>query len=552
MDGQQRLTTLFLLYLYAFREDDSKTDLFRRFTYETRVSSRIFLEKLIENRATVFNSDWSPSREIEDSDWFVSAWKYDPTIQSALTMLDDIKNVFGNVDNLSQRLSEMEYQPIIFNFLEMKDLGMEDSLYIKLNARGKPLTPFENFKARLIGRLKKLELMFEKDFEDAFDREWTDLFWSNYKEKFDETYLNFFGVLLMNQGIITTDSNWADTLDFEKIDEVTFKTIFYTLNYLNLNKNNKLVHQIIFDSLRKNRTYQDRLLFHAVTTYLYMSKGNDTGSFRQWVRIFRNLILNSQIDTSVLYRRSIEGINALADKWDNLIDCFSKNENVTGFSLEQIKEEQIKAGIILQSDDFAEEIYKAEQHQYFSGQIRSALYFALDEKQGKYNKDSFLEYWNKIAALFDETKPKHGHLLRRALLTFGDYTLPVSAYKTLCIDDPNEASSTPSLKRLFSNNNIIVKKLLDKLTLTDDISSQLENIVKNSVVPKNDWRYCFIKIPDLFMWMSTSHLRLRNVNGQIIIVPNKSSNGYTYEIFSLALKWILKWEKGLDSSYKMI
>lgn len=548
LDGQQRLTTLFLLYLYAFREDDSKTDLFRRFTYETRVSSRIFLEKLIENRATVFNSDWSPSREIEDSDWFVSAWKYDPTIQSALTMLDDIKNVFGNVDNLSQRLSEMEYQPIIFNFLEMKDLGMEDSLYIKLNARGKPLTPFENFKARLIGRLKKLELMFEKDFEDAFDREWTDLFWSNYKEKFDETYLNFFGVLLMNQGIITTDSNWADTLDFEKIDEVTFKTIFYTLNYLNLNKNNKLVHQIIFDSLRKNRTYQDRLLFHAVTTYLYMSKGNDTGSFRQWVRIFRNLILNSQIDTSVLYRRSIEGINALADKWDNLIDCFSKNENVTGFSLEQIKEEQIKAGIILQSDDFAEEIYKAEQHQYFSGQIRSALYFALDEKQGKYNKDSFLEYWNKIAALFDETKPKHGHLLRRALLTFGDYTLPVSAYKTLCIDDPNEASSTPSLKRLFSNNNIIVKKLLDKLTLTDDISSQLENIVKNSVVPKNDWRYCFIKIPDLFKWMSTSHLRLRNVNGQIIIVPNKSSNGYTYEIFSLALKWILKWEKGLDSS----
>ena len=75
LDGQQRLTTLFLLYLYAFREDDSKTDLFRRFTYETRVSSRIFLEKLIENRATVFNADWSPSREIEDSDWFVSAWK---------------------------------------------------------------------------------------------------------------------------------------------------------------------------------------------------------------------------------------------------------------------------------------------------------------------------------------------------------------------------------------------------------------------------------------------------------------------------------------------
>lgn len=545
LDGQQRLTTLFLLHLYAYHDDHTKTDLLRRFTYETRTSSRNFLEKLTEKRTNVFMSELTPSKEIEDSEWFVSAWKYDPTIQSALTMLDDIKKVFGNVEDLAQRLSGMEHQPIVFNFLEMKDLGMEDSLYIKLNARGKPLTPFENFKARLIGRLKKLKLNFEKDFEDAFDREWTDLFWSNYKEDFDETYLTFFGVLLMNRGIITTDSNWADTLDFEKIDEITFKKIFYTLNYLNDNRNNELVHQLIFNGLRKKRTYQDRLLFHAVTTYLFMSEGKDTGSFTQWVRIFSNLILNSQIDTSLLYRRSIEGINVLADKWDNLIDYFSKKENVTGFSLEQIKEEQNKAQIILHDNEFADEIYKAEQHPYFSGQIRSALYFAVDNKKA-YSKDFFVEYWNKIDLLFDDTKPKHGNLLRRALLVFGDYTLPVSSYKTLCIDDPNEASSTPSLKRLFSNNSIIVKELLDTLKLTDDIPTQLENIVKNSVVPKNDWRYCFIRIPKLFGWMSASHLRLRKVKGQMIIVPNKSSNGYTYEIFSLTLKWILKWEKKLD------
>jgi hypothetical protein len=549
LDGQQRLTTLFLLYLYTYYDDDKKTDLLRRFTYETRSSSRNFLEKLTEKRKEVFMSDLTPSEEIEDSEWFVSTWKYDPTIQSALIMLDDIKKVFGNVDDLAERLSGNGHQPIVFNFLEMKDLGMEDSLYIKLNARGKPLTPFENFKARLIGRLKTLELIFEKDFEDAFDREWTDLFWSNYKEDFDETYLTFFGILLMNQGIITTDSNWADTLDFEKIDEITFKKIFYTLNFLNNNRDNKIIHQLIFNGLREKRTYQDRLLFHAVTSYLYMSKGNDKASFKQWIRIFSNLILNSQIDTSVLYRRSIESINMLKDKWENLIDYFSKKENVSGFSLEQIKEEQIKAQIILQDDVFAEEIHKAEQHPYFSGQIRSALYFALDNKKA-YNKDSFLEYWNKIDLLFEETKPKHGHLLRRALLDFGDYTLPVSAYKTLCIDDPNEASSTPSLKRLFSNNNIFVKKLLDKLNLADNISSQLENIVKNSVVPKNDWRYCLIKIPDLFSFMSTSHLRLRSVKGQMIVVPNKSSNGYTYEIFSLAMKWILNRKKGLESELR--
>jgi len=53
IDGQQRLTTLFLLHLYAFHDDESKTELFNKFTYETRSSSREFLRKLIEKRSYV-------------------------------------------------------------------------------------------------------------------------------------------------------------------------------------------------------------------------------------------------------------------------------------------------------------------------------------------------------------------------------------------------------------------------------------------------------------------------------------------------------------------
>ncbi len=548
LDGQQRLTTLFLLHLHAFYDDDTKTTLLRKFTYETRTSSRDFLEQLTENRETVFSANLLPSKEIEDSAWFVSYWKYDPTIQSALTMLDDIKTVFCDVENLAQKLSSQEFEPIVFKFLEMKDLGMEDSLYIKLNARGKPLTSFENFKARLFGRLKKLELDFTDEFEQSFDSEWTDLFWSNYKENFDQTYLTFFGVLIMNHEICSTDTDWSDTLDFEKIDVKIFETIFYTLNFLKNNHDIELIHGLIFNALREKRTYYDRLLFHAATTYLYRAEGIDNGSFEEWVRIFKNLILNSQIDTLVLYRRAIEGINKLAEKWDNLIEYFSQNGNVTGFSTEQIEEEKNKAQIILQSKEFAKEIYKAEQHPYFSGQIRCALHYAMNSKK-KYDMGSFVRYWDKISALFDESKPKHGNLLRQALLTFGDYTLQVAAYKTLCIDDPNEASSTPSLKRLFSSHGIIVKKLLDSLNSNDDIAFQLKNIVKNSTVSKNDWRYCLIRFSNLFIWMSNSHLRLRKVSRELIIVPNKSSNGYNYEIFLLALHGLLK-QKGLKSTFE--
>ena len=97
-------------------------------------------------------------------------------------MLDNIRTTFEDVSILTNGLSSTDYEPIVFKFLDIKDLGMEDSLYIKLNARGKPLTSFESFKARLIRRLKKINLGFESDFEQLFDGKWTDLFWESHKE----------------------------------------------------------------------------------------------------------------------------------------------------------------------------------------------------------------------------------------------------------------------------------------------------------------------------------------------------------------------------------
>lgn len=538
LDGQQRLTTLFLLHLYAFYDDDGKTNLFQKFTYETRKSSRDFLKELTKNRSDIFTSALLPSEEIEDSEWFISVWRYDPTIQSSLVMLNAIKDTFSDVENLSKRLSPSENAPLTFKFLEMNDLGMEDSLYIKLNARGKPLTPFENLKAQMIERQQKLKLPFVTEVEKNLDGKWTDLFWSSSREKFDTAYLTFFGVLFMNNGIIPSDVNWANTFDYEKIEEKTFKIIYHTLNFLCENKDN-MSHQIIFNALSDNRTYSDRVLVHAVTTYLYMAKGTDNGSLKQWLRIIKNLTVNTRIDELDIYHRAIEGINKLASNWDDLLLYFSESGIIQGFSQEQIEEEQIKARMILQSNGFAKIIYKAEAHPYFNGQIRSALYYAkFYESEG--NIDVFKKYWDKISALFDETAPKHGHLLRRALLTFGDYTLSVGAYKTLCVDAPDEPARTPSMKRLFSNHGEIVKKLLDTLNLTENIESQFKKIVLGVILQGNDWRYCLVKKPELFTWMSASHLRLRKVDGEMLIIPNKSSSGFNYEIFIATLNEVLK------------
>lgn len=534
VDGQQRLTTLFLLYLYAFADDDRKSSLFRKFSYETRTSSRDFLEQLTQHRNEVFASSLEPSAEIEDSAWFVVNWKNDPTVQSVLTMLDDIKKSFSDIDNLTELLSNDNSEPVVFKFLDMESLGMEDSLYIKLNSRGKPLTPFENFKARLIGQLQKLRLQNMRDFEQRFDGAWTELFWSKSKENFDQTYLTFFSEVLFNRGFDTTAPNWEKGFHYDQLSVEEYETIYSTLNYLCSPQHNSQIQNLVFQALSPGRNYQDRAIFHAITVYLHQSEGVDTGSFVQWIRIIQNLSLNSTIDHISLYQRVVAGIDKVASEWKDLLHYFADGGTISGFSLEQMREEQEKAKIIQTDAAFAQKIFRAEQHPYFKGQIRSALYFA--KTQNGYSQDVFTAYWEKISALFDRNGSKYGHLLRRALLTYDDYTMQVSAYRTFGVDDLNESQSTPSIKRLFAAGGKAVQSLLEHISDINHVEAELESIVSASTVPKNNWRYCFITVPKLFDYMSASHLRLRDVDHEMIIVPNKSTNGYSYDVFLAALQ----------------
>ena len=553
IDGQQRLTTLFLLHLFAFRDDDSKTGLLQKFTYKTRPSSRIFLKNLVDKdrRKAAFSSNLKPSEEIKDSEWFVTSWRLDPTIQSMLNMLDAIKRTFGDVPNLDRSLSDSK--SFTFKFLKMDDLGMEDSLYIKLNARGRPLTAFENFKARLIGRLielpQKQPLPFTCDkFERRLDRNWIELFWKKAKANFDQVFLAFFGEILLNKGICEDNSNdWVDLINYENIGKEYYETIYFTLNFLCQQPECHQIHDLVFRNLgNKERTFRDKTMFHAVSSYLYRASGcvNDVDSLKQWIRIINNLTFNTQIRAET-YRQVVDSINELSEHWNDLLGYFGKSDKILckGFSAEQLEEERIKAHIILDDASFANALFEAEKHPYFNGQVRSALY--LSEQNGNYDRETFVNYWTKISSLFEDDKPRNGdnqYLLRRTLLTFGDYRIPVESYHTFCVNSPSY--ETTSLKYLFSydkhNRRQIIKELLDRLDVYDNpsesVPQQLQEIINQSPVPKNDWRYCFIRFPKLFGRMSPTYMRLREGHEhRLMIVANYRSSGLNYDVFLAAL-----------------
>lgn len=191
LDGQQRLTALFLLHWFVAKKEniDASEYLFlENFSYETRYSARDFCSYLIRFKPS-FNKKLS--EEIIDQAWFPLDWKKDPTISSMLVMLDAIQDEFAETQGIWDRLKD---KAITFYFLPIKDMGLTDELYIKMNSRGKPLTQFEHFKAELERELKKIDEQLAKRIIKKIDLDWTDMLWQYRGDDnvIDDEFLRYF------------------------------------------------------------------------------------------------------------------------------------------------------------------------------------------------------------------------------------------------------------------------------------------------------------------------------------------------------------------------
>ena len=191
LDGQQRLTTLWLLHWYADKKESINDKRLARFSYNTRYSARDFLIKLVNYEPT-----WKTrlSDEIENEGWFPMEWINDPTVRGMLTMLDEIQKRFADIDDLWNKLDKIN-----FYFRDIEEMELTDDIYIKMNSRGKPLTDFEHFKAELLKiiRSENGDETAAKRIGLKIDREWTDLLWIYRDEAnlVDNGFLNFFRMI---------------------------------------------------------------------------------------------------------------------------------------------------------------------------------------------------------------------------------------------------------------------------------------------------------------------------------------------------------------------
>lgn len=261
LDGQQRLTTLWLLHWFiAFhagklKEEEVCTRL-KKFYYATRPSSTEFCRRLVDEFSKIDKDKVEApiTKFIKNQHWYYSYYNNDPTIQAMLLMIEGdrgkdekgnekVKNgleqFFENDCNFSSYWEKLIGKgcPIQFYHQDMvgDDVPLVDDLYIKMNARGKQLTNFENFKAELIGYDKddfRLDVENENDkqFVSDLDNAWMNIFWPYKKDSYnrvDEIYYRFVNQMLLNYYLIK-NNNKVKIGDEEKEIEID-KTPLYSL-----------------------------------------------------------------------------------------------------------------------------------------------------------------------------------------------------------------------------------------------------------------------------------------------------------------------------------
>ena len=207
IDGQQRLTTLFLLHLYVSKRAGKSDEVdLGKFSYETRDSSKEFCKKLIDVNESNFRGI---AGHIRDQWWYTSHEEADPTISAMLNTLSDIDNHYSNWNehDMAGVWNRLKTN-IKFWRLYLDDLNTTDDLYIKMNSRGKPLTDFEHFKAQVESYANG-----NNKFSLKVDTDWTDLLW-DYRDKenddkneqymnngLDTRFINLFVNFMLLEGI---------------------------------------------------------------------------------------------------------------------------------------------------------------------------------------------------------------------------------------------------------------------------------------------------------------------------------------------------------------
>lgn len=483
IDGQQRLTTLFLFHWYIFKRSNFEEGIMqlKRFVYKTRDTSARFCQNLCES--TVDFSQKSIEEQLKDSSWFTGNYYGDPTVSSMIVMLDCIHAKFKETvefETLKNKLIDDDC-PISFLWLKMEDFQQDEDLYIKMNARGKLLSDFEIFKAKL-QRSELLSLVLGENATEPdrvtyisnFNNKYAELFYSYFEDKFDKEMMDFVkSVIRDDYFCYVVDCQVEQRVyrdPYSTIQRMNGNVFFAFLEKEGLNAPQcKDTKKIFANSIEKidallekfsalssfddiktassKKYYNEHSLFinkynqvvrFALYSYLHKfgipATDEEVAAYDMWKRFVYNIDKNTDLgghteyicQSFSLFNYAIQSLDKATE--DNVLNAIiaTANKNKYAFLKYSLDEEKEKAQLMLPAGN-ANEWYKAilaVENYFTDGQIGFLIRFS--KKDSVPNIDLFKSYFERAKKVIDKDKVLHNripdNLLDRALLCMPDST----------------------------------------------------------------------------------------------------------------------------------
>ena len=455
LDGQQRITTLYLLHWYIAQRI-RKPSLLKEVTlgYHVRQYADEFTQKLSDENILIDFSSSIPSVAVCDCSWFFEAWKHDPTVSGMLNTLDTIHELLKDKEINEERYWQLlKNGAVTFYWLDLEEHHLTDELYLKMNARGKQLSKFENFKASLVKRINDEQWESEKKVEETFsykmDTAYTDLFWQYRGDQtvIDNEAMNFFAGMAMIAHAL------RDKSDHKRIDELYDYPLLVTASDFSVG-DFELITEFLdlyskpedfyidtplwgkdfkadsgkdfFEVFVKDNAsvYKQRVkqcVFFYAVSYLFIKVKDNKTKREDFIRVVRNIIENTPIDSAQTFVSAIklmhnllEGCYKDEENWINIYTYLNTEPQLKS-SKYQVEQEIDKAKRIVADSQWKEAIWEAEDHPMFKGDIG----FLLLETEN--NLDLFKKRYEIAKEMFDENgvkgKYRENALLLRALIS---------------------------------------------------------------------------------------------------------------------------------------
>lgn len=450
-DGQQRITTLFLLLgminkrTGAFRqhlisdfeyEHDDKEPYLK---YAIRESSLYFLSDLVCN---FFISNTDPVDKIKTADWYFQDYDLDPSIQSMIKTLEIIETLLTKTaENIDlKEFGDWLLHKLTFMYVDMENRQNGEETFVIINTTGEPLSATENLKPLVI------HANINKNIQDV--DKWEEIetwFWQHRtgdNDTADAGFNEFLRWITMLhseekdlQIILTEKGKYVFPIEKISIDDIykyltIIKFLFETWEH-----KGRLKSEFLSPATNKGIDQIDCFELLPLIAYCHrweIKNADDRNLYRLYM-FLHNLRKINKVKNNV-NELVWHAIN-IARNCNDIIDLADNDFGVSDTLLS--KEERLKLKILKDNIDnriVIEELfwqaqsYKVKSHKIWSGKILPLIEWASNDKG--FDANLFKEYLEIFDNTFRGKCNDNIDNVRRALLTrnLKDYPRIFSGY----------------------------------------------------------------------------------------------------------------------------